>query len=210
VEYVLLSPKRPAKKKKILRSPEYSNIHAQSSSSNHNANRETIIKGSEVENSQAEYPYVVSLLQRNWKKQAWHTCAGVLITPNIVLSAAHCYHNVDIAHIGLDQADHELRRRLEKENADLEHEQQDNADDQEEISIDDNQSPQENLVTHDSPHQEAPISEEALSNAEIRKRSLELKINNFRNSDSFGKAYSLRWWDKLQHPDFNPRTGAYD
>jgi len=44
--------------------------------------RREVIKGTAT-NSISEYPYNVSLLNRNSRNKIWHVCGGVLIAPNI-------------------------------------------------------------------------------------------------------------------------------
>ena len=163
-------------------------------------NRQTIINGQNVVNSQEEYPYVVSLLQRNNKRQAWHTCAGVMITPNVILTAAHCYSSVHIAHIGLSRADHQIRRRnrsLRQEQKNSNHSEKDEVfDDNDDLFLDDDTFADDN----------------ATYSASARRSlySSSVNINRLSNNKSFGKAYSIRYWDKIPHPKFDPLTAAYD
>lgn len=147
-------------------------------------------------NPEEEYPYVVSLLQRNSKRQAWHTCGGVMITPNVILTAAHCHSAVHIAHIGAPKADHHKRRstRALREKDDR------------------NRNKDEGAFEGDD-HIE--IENEQIRTSSHKKRSLAghsstVKINRLKNSNSFGKAYIIRNWDKIQHPNFNPETGEND
>jgi len=73
--------------------------------------RREVINGSRIK-SISDYPYIVSLLNRNSQNQTWHTCGGTLIARNIVLSAAHCRNHVKIAQIGNQTTDH-IQRRLQ-------------------------------------------------------------------------------------------------
>jgi trypsin len=77
--------------------------------------RQQIING-EVEEDIANYPYTVSLLKRNQVKnekngryQIYHSCGGVLIAPDIVLSAGHCFNYTDVVHANTAIADHDKR-----------------------------------------------------------------------------------------------------
>lgn len=165
-----------------------------------NYNRQTIINGQSVVNSQEEYPYVVSLLQRNTKRQAWHTCGGVMITPNVILTAAHCYSSVHIAHIGLSRADHQIRRQnrsLRQVHKISNHSGKEGVfEDDDDLSLDD----------------DIFADDETINSASTRRSlySSSVNINRLSNNKSFGKAYSIRYWDKIQHPKFDPLTGAYD
>ena len=69
-----------------------------------------------MEEDIANYPYTVSLLKRNQVKnekngryQIYHTCRGVLIAPDIVLSAGHCFNYTDVVHANTAIADHDKR-----------------------------------------------------------------------------------------------------
>ena len=162
----------------------------------HNINREVIINGNDVQNSHEKYPYVASLLQKNWKKQAWHTCGGTMITPNVILTAAHCHAAVDIAHIAVSKADHYARSRnlrakperltLEEDDDDLLHNE----------TLEDDDDDDDDLLLKD------------VSDSTSSKRDLEVQIRNRSNSN--GKAYEIRPWDKIMHPGYNRRTAEYD
>jgi len=51
-------------------------------SNTHHHHRREVINGSRTE-SISDYPYMVSLLNKNSQNQIWHTCGGTLIAPNI-------------------------------------------------------------------------------------------------------------------------------
>ena len=189
IEHTILAPRsvRPVRPATLLQAGN--KIPTQRTNS---ADRETIINGSDVMNSQDEYPYVVSLLKRDWRRQqAWHTCGGALITPNIILTAAHCYYAIDIAHIGPSSAAHKRRRNLK---------------------VDDNALVEESLKNDEIDQKDHEEQEGIISNlpgSTDKKRSL-VNINNLENNDSFGKAYNLRYWDKIKHPKFDSNTGEFD
>jgi trypsin len=71
-----------------------------SSSQNHFGPKPRIVGGSDGE--KGRFPYFVSLLNQYGK----HTCGGVLVGPDVVLSAAHCAESVKYAQVGRwDQED---------------------------------------------------------------------------------------------------------
>lgn len=161
-----------------------------------NQDRETIIKGTPIENSQLEYPYVVSLLERNWKNQAWHTCGGSMITPNVILTVAHCYYNVDIAHIAPKLADHVIRNRKLRRRTD-------NSTSKIEVQDKSQEEGEQEKINRPLSH-----SFESDPQDEVE-RTLAIKINNLKNK-YFGKAYAIKTWHKYPHPDFDPQTGEND
>ena len=84
--------------------------------------RQQIIKG-EAEEDISRYPYTVSLLKRNkirnstsGPSQIYHTCGGVLIAPDIILSAGHCLNHTHVVHVNTAVADHEKRMLQSKNN----------------------------------------------------------------------------------------------
>jgi len=80
-----------------------------------NYHRQEVIKGT-ITNSITDYPYTVSLLNKDSRNEEWHVCGGTLITRNTVLSAAHCRDHVKTAKIGIHNTDHVQRRNQFKEN----------------------------------------------------------------------------------------------
>jgi len=56
-------------------------------SKGHHYHRREVIKGTRTD-SIADYPYTVSLLNINTRKQEWHVCGGTLIAANIGLSSS--------------------------------------------------------------------------------------------------------------------------
>jgi secreted trypsin-like serine protease len=71
-----------------------------------------IIGGTDV--TPGRYPYLASLHFRdNITGELYQACGGSLIAPSVILTAAHCYHVIDVAMIGLhnltmaEEASHE-------------------------------------------------------------------------------------------------------
>mmetsp|Transcript_27718 Transcript_27718/g.32326 ORF Transcript_27718/g.32326 Transcript_27718/m.32326 type:complete len:631 (-) Transcript_27718:10-1902(-) len=159
--------------------------------------REEVINGEDVINVQTEYPYVTSFLQRNFRNQAWHTCGGVLITPNVILTVAHCYDSIDIVHMGISRADHQKRKRRNLLRAEKD---------------DDKDSEVSSFLQETSSISQEKISlrERIFNSTKNIKRSLPIKIKNLRNRKYFGRAYLIRSWNKIQHPDFLSSTGDFD
>jgi len=80
-----------------------------------NRHRQEVVKGT-ITNSISDYPYTVSLLNRDSRNEEWHVCGGTLITQNTVLSAAHCRAHVKTVKIGHHVTDHVQRRNQFREN----------------------------------------------------------------------------------------------
>lgn len=60
-----------------------------------------VVNGDVFSKSFDKFPvYMVSLLNRGRRNRLWHTCGGTLITPNIIVTAAHCKYSVRVAYIG--------------------------------------------------------------------------------------------------------------
>jgi len=96
------------KKKPHRRTNRFTEIRSDYSETRSDHRRE-VINGRPTE-SISDYPYTVSLLNRDSRDQTWHTCGGTLIARNIVLSAAHCRDHVKVAQVGKHTADHVQRR----------------------------------------------------------------------------------------------------
>jgi hypothetical protein len=129
-----------------------------------------------------------------------------MITPNIILTAAHCFGSTDIAHIGSSVAHHgrNLRDAEGKVSTEQEDDQEDDLleieieDDLLEIDIDD-------VAKHDD---ESEISDEL--NSTSTARLLPAKIYDIRKYGKFGKAFRVYKRNKFIHPLYNPHTGDYD